>query len=250
MRTDRQRPAGPGGRCRDRLLDLLWPRHCLACGGPVGAGIHAFLCPACRAHIDFIDPPFCPLCGNPLQGMVGAARPCPKCHDLKPVFTGGRALFLHRDCGARLVLDLKYHDARYWLRDLRPMLRRRAEWADWFAQAVLVPVPLHPRKQRARGYNQSEELAAAIIRTFPSARIAHLLRRVADTPTQTRMGAVARRTNVKNAFALAPKAVLDPALSFMLVDDVYTTGSTLNACAGVLRAGGAENIRIFTLAHG
>jgi ComF family protein len=116
--------------------------------------------------------------------------------------------------------------------------------------AVLVPVPLHPRRRRWRGFNQARWVAEALVAEGGAAAIEELLARVRDTPTQTRLNREARELNMKNAFALRPNAVVKSAPRYILIDDVFTTGATLNACAKVLRQAGAEHLDAASLGHG
>lgn len=130
-------------------------------------------------------------------------------------------------------------------------MRLAPGYADWVRDTVLVPVPLHPRKRREREYNQSLLLAECATQVADGqSEIEELLIRVTDTPTQTHFDREARRDNLKNAFALAPGATLNPARRYLLVDDVFTTGSTLNSCAAVLRRGGALRLDVVTFGHG
>ena len=116
---------------------------------------------------------------------------------------------------------------------------------------MLVPVPLHPRKEREREYNQSALLAAELARVAGGgARVVPLLRRVVDTDSQTHHDRRARRANLKNAFALACAPGLYASQHLILVDDVFTTGSTLNSCALVLRRAGCLNLDVVTFGHG
>jgi len=117
--------------------------------------------------------------------------------------------------------------------------------------ATLVPVPLHPRKARERGYNQALLLATTLAEVAGGGtRVEPLLRRVIDTPTQTAFDRRTRMANLKNAFALASGAFLSPDLHYILVDDVFTTGSTLNSCARTLRRAGALRLDVVTFGHG
>jgi ComF family protein len=116
---------------------------------------------------------------------------------------------------------------------------------------ILVPVPLHPRKLRERGFNQTALLAETLARAAGGGTsVAHLLRRVADTQTQTIFDRRTRLTNLKNAFALAAGASITPAQHYILIDDVFTTGSTLNSCAHALRREGCLNLDVVTFGHG
>ena len=130
-------------------------------------------------------------------------------------------------------------------------MRLAPGYADWVRGAVLVPVPLHPRKKREREYNQSRLLAECAVQAAGGqAEVQELLVRVTDTPTQTHFDRETRRDNLKNAFALARGATLNPGHRYVLVDDVFTTGSTLNSCAAVLRRGGALRLDVVTFGHG
>jgi ComF family protein len=116
---------------------------------------------------------------------------------------------------------------------------------------LLVPVPLHARKERERGYNQAALLAECLAELAgDGARVERLLRRTADTTSQTAFDRRSRMANLKNAFALARGATLIPEHHYILVDDVFTTGSTLNNCARTLRRAGALKLDIVTLGHG
>ena len=131
------------------------------------------------------------------------------------------------------------------------MVSRATHYLEYIRNTSLVPVPLHPVKLREREFNQSEKIAKVLVAaTENSSRIEHLLIRKRYTQSQTRLNQAERYKNVKNAFALASNTVLIPNRNYVLVDDVFTTGSTLNACARVLRKAGATHIKVATIGHG
>lgn len=231
-------------------LDLFFPRHCIHCAGRVEEGPFQFLCAHCRASIDYISEPSCITCGYPFWGAMVSSRHCPKCRELDPVFTEGRSLFLHRGAGATLVHCLKYQRGTFLGTDLRRMFHHCEDWLIQLGPVRIVPVPLHPRRLRERGYNQSEWIALHLSRFLPHAVLDPCLIRCRDTESQTRLGSDERRANMKNAFAIRRKDVLDRGQTYLIVDDVLTTGSTLNACARCLIAEGANPPKVFTLAHG
>jgi len=241
------RTAGAG------LANVVFPPTCIVCSGLVersGLAL-AHVCSDCAATIDYVEQPHCPTCGHPFFGEMAGERSCPHCEGLDPEFDAGKTATLFRGPVRALVIDLKYHRGLHVLRDIEAIIERHAGFRSWIRGAVLVPVPLHPRKLRERGYNQAQLVAETFARAAgEGTTVATLLRRVVDTETQTAFDRKTRIANLKNAFALAPGAALNPALSYVLVDDVFTTGSTLNRCAHVLRAGGALNLRVATLAHG
>jgi len=188
-------------------------------------------------------------CGVPFHGELAVARRCPHCEEMGPSWEEGRTLLRYSGPARNLVQRLKYNGARHLLQDVKVLARQSPGLVDWLHGAILVPVPLHPRRERERGYNQSA-LLAGVFAEMGGAQAASLLHRVRDTRTQTRLAREERAGNVHNAFAMSPGAVLDARLTYILVDDVFTTGSTLEAAAQVLKAGGAGVIRVLTLAHG
>ena len=137
------------------------------------------------------------------------------------------------------------------LEDIAVLIRMTPGMVDFVRGAVLVPVPLHSRKEREREYNQSRLLAQQFAAAGgPGTRVAEPLRRVVDTPTQTALDRRTRQANLKNAFALRKGAAINAADRYVLIDDVFTTGSTLNACAAVLRRSGGMNLDVVTFGHG
>ena len=176
---------------------------------------------------------------------------CPHCIGLEPAFREGRTAVLFKGPARALLLELKYHHGLQVLSDLEQVFHRSPEFLAFVRGAVLVPVPLHPRKERERGYNQSALLAERLARAAGGGTVTMpLLRRTVDTQTQTAFDRRTRQANLKNAFALGRTGSLNPALHYILVDDVFTTGSTLNGCARVLRRGGCLNLDVVTFGHG
>jgi len=176
---------------------------------------------------------------------------CPHCAGLRPAFRRGCTAVISRGPARALVIELKYHRGLHVLADMTEIFRRSPSVLAHVRGAVLVPVPLHRASQRERGYNQSALLARSLVdATRGGARVSCLLRRVADTRTQTTFDRRTRRTNLKNAFALARRLRLNPREHYILVDDVFTTGSTLNSCARTLRKAGCLNLDTITFGHG
>jgi ComF family protein len=170
--------------------------------------------------------------------------------DLDPEFQEGRTLTLHRGAAASLVHALKYRNALYLAHDIRKLAETAEGVIEWITGTDLVPVPLHQRKLRERGYNQSRWIATLLADLAPGTTVCDCLERIRDTDSQTALSRSARRRNVKNAFAAKKEVKIDPERRHILIDDVFTTGSTLNACARALRRCGAAQISVLTLAHG
>lgn len=238
------------GEIVDRGLDLLYPRNCIGCGRAAeGSGL-PHVCGRCAAGLYRVEPPFCATCGFPFYGLVEGKRECPFCRELNPAFLQGRTLILHRGIGRVIVEELKYRGATFLGKDIAALAATATALGGYLRGSVLVPVPLHRRKLRERGYNQSERIASAIVSVWASLPIADLLVRTVDTESQTRLNRRRRMENVRKAFGLKDGAAISRSECYMIIDDVYTSGATLNACAHTLRKGGAASVKVLTLAHG
>jgi ComF family protein len=232
-------------------LDVVFPRVCVQCHDAVEEHELRHVCPACAAQLHIVAEPHCTTCGHPYFGEMEENRLCEHCEALVPNFGEGKTAILLRGPGRALVHAVKYHHALHVLEDVTALMRRAPGYADFIRGKTLVPVPLHPRKERERGYNQSRLLAECAMQAVEGeARIEEALVRVVDTISQTQFDRATRQQNLKNAFALAPRAVITPGHHYLLIDDVFTTGSTLNACAAVLREAGALNLDVITFGHG
>jgi ComF family protein len=228
---------------------VVFPPVCVQCRGVVEGSGFRHLCGKCAGQIEFVQAPSCTTCGSPFYGAVEGERICPHCDGLQPAFGAGCTAVVFKGPARALVIELKYHHGLHVLADIEAIFARSAEVRAHVQGAVLVPVPLHPRKARERGYNQSALLAGVLAR-LTGGRVEELLRREIDTESQTAFDRKTRQANLKNAFALAPGASLTPGQKYVLVDDVFTTGSTLNNCARVLRRAGALSLDVVTFAHG
>jgi len=149
-----------------------------------------------------------------------------------------------------LIYALKYERAYWALGDLGRIAEYAEGLGDFLDDAILIPVPLHSRKLRERGYNQSELITEELSRRFEVHYRDDLLSRIVDTQSQTRFNRQDRYRNLKNAFAVRDDIDLNLKQRHVLVDDVFTTGSTLNACAAALRKSGVKEVDVLTIGHG
>lgn len=232
------------------LADFLYPRTCAGCGRSL-ADRGMSLCWDCRPRLAVITPPFCARCGEPVHGTIDHDYVCHACCRRPPVYGRARAAIHYNETGRALVMQFKYHHALW----LEPMLvdlletAVRSHYHDASYDAVCA-VPLHPVKRRERGFNQSLLLARALGRRLQVPLIGQRsLRRVKWTPSQTRLTAGQRLTNVKGAFGTTTPAVW-PSRKILLVDDVMTTGATVGACARALFDAGAASVDVITVARG
>lgn len=235
----------------DACIDLVFPRDCLLTGEPIEPkNRFRYLGPRAAKSIRWIHEPRCLQCGSPLWGCTGNTPTCSHCTALEPVFEGNRSAVLLNGATRRLIHQLKYHQGHYVLQDIRQIIREAPGYLDDATDHILIPVPLHPRKLRERGFNQSALIAQLISGLATGARTENGLVRRIDTESQTRLSREARIRNTRHAFATAPGFAVDPNASYILVDDVFTTGATLNACAAALRKAGARHVSCLTFGHG
>jgi len=231
-------------------LGFLYPEICQLCGEQRATAKEGFVCRRCWSHVRFIKPPFCERCGLPFEGDLTTPFECSNCREMELHFSAARSAVVARGAVREIIHRYKYQRALWFepflagllLRETVPALRGQ----NW---DLIVPVPLHPLKQREREFNQAERLAvhlgaAANIRVNKK-----LLRRVVFTSTQTRLTRPQRAANMRGAFAMRHGAQLDGE-RVILVDDVFTTGATTSACAQALLAAGADDVCVWTVARG
>ena len=222
---------------KDRLLDLLFPPRCPLCERVLAGG--AMICPDCERQLPFIRGPVCFSCGVPVEDE--RQEYCRVCAGQRRWFDEGRSLFYYEKAMRESVIRMKFHNRRAYI----PFYARAmAVWAGPFlertAPDVLVPVPMHPRKERERGFDQCALLCAALGEEtgIPYAR--DMLVRTRYTAAQKGLDAGGRRRNVQGAFAAGRQSA--EGLSVMLIDDIYTTGSTMDAAARCLKEAGARSV--------
>ena len=227
--------------------DLLYPPACVVCGCSLGHG--QYLCGSCTESTPGIEPPFCEICSRHFDGEIPAGIPfaCSDCLAHEFAFQCAVSARRHSGVARDLVVRFKY-ERQYYLR--QPL-------CDWLAEAfhedlrlrdppvtALVPVPLHSRRERERTFNQASVLARLLARRV-GLPVWPALRRVRFTDTQTALTRAERLLNLRDAFAPARRSVTGAHL--LLIDDVFTTGATVDECARVLHGAGAASVRVLTV---
>ncbi|MCC9620131.1 ComF family protein [Thalassospira sp. MA62] len=237
-------------------LDAILPPRCGGCGDVTDTP-HA-VCAACWSEIRFIAPPICACCGYPFEldavddGSVGEKHVlCGPCHQKKPTFDRARSALVYDDASRDYLLRFKHADRT----DLTPLLVRWLLIAGqeiWKDADLIVPVPLHRHRLRFRRYNQSGLLAAGLSAKTGVRWNGLLIRRIRNTRTLGGLGPSSRKREVSGAFEINPgqagRLGLDGA-RVVLIDDVLTTGATVNACARILKQNGAKHVDVITIAR-
>jgi ComF family protein len=224
-------------------LDFLLPGACLLCAARVPAG--ADICSACDAELPHPGPS-CACCAAPLAQPAGLALRCARCQQTPPVFDRTLALFSYAAPIDRLILRLKYHGDLSLARVLGGRLATALGMHATGLPEVIVPVPLHAARLRERGYNQALELARPIAKRLRVPIDYRSVTRVRATAPQIDMDYEARRKNVRRAFRV------DGDFSgrrVAIVDDVMTSGHTVNAVAAALRKAGAAEVAVWVVAR-
>jgi ComF family protein len=225
---------------RDTVLDLLLPPRCEVCGTLQ----EPIICEPCWLACTPITAPICRQCGLPLDPLARTTGYCVDCLDAPPPFDAARAAGIYAGALRRAIHVYKYEMVRALARPLAEFIVEHVTLP--FPLDCLCPVPLHPARQRMRGFNQSHLLAERLGSAWRLPVETGLLQRVRDTAPQMQLPPEERRTNIRGAFT-ADAAARHRGIG--LVDDVFTTGSTLRECSRMLKHAGAERVLVLTLAR-
>jgi ComF family protein len=231
------------------IADLIFPLRCITCDtlqeqrGPIP------LCPSCREKIHFIRSPLCPRCGLPFPAAEGEDHLCGDCITTEKPYAVARAIGEYEETLLTAIHRFKYR-GRTGIGEILGKIMADFAAGIWDMKAFdrIVPVPLHRRRLRERGFNQAVILAREISKRFDLPLDLRSLRREIFTPPQVGLGREERSANVRGAFsAKHPEQIAGRRI--LLVDDVYTTGSTLAECTRVLIRANAESVAVLTLAR-
>lgn len=231
-------------------LAYIYPEACQLCGTQRAKLEDGLVCSHCWQQVRFIKPPFCNRCGLPFDGAITTPFECSNCRELTLHFSSARSAVVAKGVVLEAIHRYKYQQAMWFEPFLADLLIREAlpalREASW---DYVVPVPLYPARQREREFNQAELLGAHLARALKIPLNTNRLCRVLPTSTQTRLTREERAANVRRAFALRDDAKLHRE-RVILVDDVFTTGATTNACARILLDAGADEVCVWTVARG
>jgi len=235
---------------KSRLIEPLstfaFPPVCQVCDGNRADPADGFVCADCQQDVFPIDPPFCHRCGQQLETVAASETCCARCQSEDWAFDSARSMFAARGLVREIVHRFKYNDAEHFLPLIESWMQR-FEFNPIPEPDFIVPIPLHPVKERERGFNQAEQMAEMLSRATSVPMKTDVIRRTKFTDTQTHLTRKQRLANMRDAFATEKCTVTG---NILLVDDVMTTGATAGACAAVLRGAGAESVAVWTLARG
>lgn len=231
------------------FLDILFPPLCHVCRTYAPGDEEIHLCTDCREKVELIRSPLCPVCGVPFATEDGIYHPCGPCLTDCPPFARARSAVRFEGPMQELIHRFKYGKKIHLARILGLLTARAlADFAGDAASDCIVPVPLHRTRLRERGFNQSQLLGHMLAKRWSIPLSIHNLRRVRWTEPQVGLSAFERARNVRGAFAVANPALFrDKRL--LLVDDVYTTGSTVEECARTLMRAGTHEVCVITVAR-
>ncbi len=225
-------------RLAGRLFDLLLPTVCAACGklGPV-------ICPSCQSSFSEINGPGCLRCGRP---QPQTRQYCAYCRSADFKIQQARACYAYKEPLDLIIRKLKYEGLFSLAEPLGQLMARK--WPRWdHPPDLIVPIPLHARRQRVRGFNQANLLALQLAPAVGLEVNIDALHRVRNTKPQVGLTPLERRVNVSDAFAVREEAILGKRI--LLVDDVFTTGATMNSAANTLLRHGAKGVAAYCLAQ-
>jgi len=233
------------------LSTVLLPATCKLCHSVVEDFRLGVVCQSCWDHVKLIEPPLCSTCGYafPSKAISSAGALCGACRRGLYRFDVARAWAPFQDSVKEIIHELKYGCHSSLARPLAARLavafeaQRDRLQADW-----LIPVPLHPARKRERGFNQSGEIARHFSHIVGVPLAQHWLSRPRQTKVQAGLTRRERRQNVRGAFETSKKAEIR-GKTILLIDDVFTTGATVNECARILKQSGAAKIAVLTVAR-
>ncbi len=233
---------------KEAFFDLIFPSdiYCISCKNPIFNEPYS-LCESCRQKITWVGDHSCSRCGKILEPWYFSDK-CRDCTQTSHYFTRGFSCVEYGEIERKIIIDFKYYGKGYYGKNIAEMMSDKLKKMDMTIDCI-VPVPLHPLKEKERGYNQSFLVAKHLSHLTGLPLKANVLKRIQYTLPQNKLHLKDRKKNLQGAFEVNQSGVLI-GNNILLVDDVYTTGNTADACSKALVDQGAENVYIITYAIG
>ena len=236
-------------RLAQEVVLFIYPSTCAGCSTPLDSERSGPFCSACMENIDLVSQPYCPVCGIPYSSENTTGHLCGDCLGGVHLFDRARATGFYRGPLREIIHRFKYGGQTFLARPLAKILAASGkELTRLHNIDLIVPVPLHFKRLRQRGFNQATLLARHLGSALKISVDYASLKRSRWTEPQTGLTRRQRAVNLKNAFDLIRPEKIE-AKSILLVDDVFTTGETVNQCARVLKKGGAVEVVVLTVAR-
>ncbi|MDR2812756.1 MAG: ComF family protein [Puniceicoccales bacterium] len=225
------------------ILDFIFPRYCCICGEFLVTHDFKYLCATCSQKVVLTGAHICEKCGHDFGEISEIAPPCcPRCLRSEFQFISLRSAVRLNRITRYLIHQLKYRNGEYLAEDFAKIMQKNIPFMALLKDGILVPVPLHWKRIFKREYNQSEIIAKSLQKLSVNMKVLPLLKRTRHTPPQVGLRTQERHENVKDAFNINLKIKIDRDCKLIVFDDVFTTGSTINACCKELRKHGFHNI--------
>lgn len=232
------------------FLDLIYPSniYCISCGNIIDDSRPYSLCDTCVRSLKWANSRTCKCCGKLLQEIY-ALDLCSDCLEVEHIFEKGYTCVEYTAAERDIIHSFKYKDKAYIGRKLAEILYDRIKIEE-IEFDMVIPVPMYVKKQRKRGYNQAAVMAMSLAKFMEVPYEGKALVRVTETEPMSGLGALERKNNIQHAFNVEGDKIELEGKRVLLVDDIYTTGSTVDSCASVLRAAGADKVFVITFASG
>ena len=232
------------------ILHIFYPKRCPICDRVLYTPFFSDeypICTTCKNKTEYVIEPVCKKCGKPLTDERGEF--CQDCTRHTHYYVQGKALWVYKGCVKESIYRLKYSNRReYGYSFAQELARQYGKWIKRKQIEAILPIPLHKKRRRQRGYNQAEIIAKELGRLLDIPVYTDLLQRTIHTKPQKELNDKERKDNLRKAFRVTKKDILLKRI--LLVDDIYTTGSTIDGAAGTLREAGAEEIYFISVSIG
>lgn len=231
------------------FLELIFPPRCHICNTQLTPGNQPCICADCFAQLVYVTSPLCTRCGCQFEhSPLHHDHYCSDCLQVAPSFDTARSLLRYQSPVPDLLYRLKYRADSSVVRAIEAILVEHGKIWEQEPCELIIPVPLHAKRLRQRGLNQSQLLAGLAFSGYQEKIAINLLVRSKNTTSQTGLSGVERRRNLKDAFQVTNQKSID-GKSVWLVDDVYTTGTTVSECSKILKKNGASEVHVWTFAR-
>ena len=234
---------------KTKILPILYPKRCPVCNTLLPYG--TFICLTCEKKLPFVETPVCFSCGKPISSPE--QEYCYDCRIFPKSFHHGLSLLLYNEKTRPAMMAFKYKNARFYSYFfIKEILKHHLNLLKEWHPDTIISIPIHKNKYKKRGYNQAELLAKDLSFSLNLSYYPNILIRTIDTLPQKQFSPQARLNNLQRAFSINPKytELLKSFSSVLLIDDIYTTGATMEACTRILLENGVEKVYIYSVCIG